>query len=62
MELFYLVAMNLHITDESFLEQKCLELKLNQNCVLFSHKFKKNGEPTQENSLNTMYAIVSQVM
>lgn len=39
-EICYLIVINLHVINDLNLQQKLLELKINQNSNIFAHKFK----------------------
>ena len=44
-EICYLIVVNLYVVNDSNLQQKLLEIKINQNSDLFAHKFKNMKNP-----------------
>lgn len=45
-EICFLLVINLFVVNDSNLQQKLLEIKINQNSNLFAHKFKNKKTPT----------------
>jgi hypothetical protein len=44
-EICYLIVVNLYVVKDSNLQQKLLQIKINQNSDLFAHKFKNMKNP-----------------